>query len=170
MIEIKKYAGLSDPVKEQLNFFIEEEFGHIPIVNETEWATPDWTIIYYHDDQIATFYNIIEREIIADNHRFKAGGINNVITPKAFRGQGYSSKLLRDTRNLLFDDLNCALGLLLCADALIPFYERLGWYTVDCPVHYDQSTGKKLWQANTMLLSPKELIIPDSIDLNGLPW
>lgn len=30
----------------QLASIIKEEFGHIPIVNETTWAKPDWTIIY----------------------------------------------------------------------------------------------------------------------------
>ena len=57
MIQIKKYNELDQSAKDQLNSFIDNEFGHIPIVRETKWATPDWTIIYFQDGAIATFYN-----------------------------------------------------------------------------------------------------------------
>ena len=170
MIEIKKYPELLEQTKDKLNSYIKGEFGHIPIVNETEWATPDWTIVYYENDLIATFYNIVEREIMIDNKVFKVGGINNVITPKEFRGKGYASKTLRETEHLIFDDLNCDLGVLLCADSLIPFYERLNWYKVDCPVYFEQSSGVKLWESNTMLLTKNEKMSPQRIELNGLPW
>lgn len=170
MVDIKKYAELLGKTKEKLNSYIENEFGHIPIVSETEWATPNWTIIYYENDQIATFYNIVEREIIIDNKMFKVGGINNLITPKEFRGKGYASKILRKTEHLIFDNLNCDLGVLLCANSLIPFYEKLNWYKVDCPVYFKQSSSIKLWKSNTMLLTKNERMSPQKIELNGLPW
>ncbi|MDO5979350.1 GNAT family N-acetyltransferase [Flavivirga spongiicola] len=170
MIEVKKYSELLEQTKDKLNAFIKGEFGHIPIVNEMEWAIPDWTIIFYENDQIATFYNIIETHIRIDNKIFKVAGINNVITPKKFRKKGYASKTLEATEDLIFDDLNCEMGVLLCADNLIPFYEKLNWYKVDCPVYFEQSTGEKLWKANTMLLSKKEKMNPQRIKLKGLPW
>ncbi len=170
MIEIKKYSELLEKTKNALNSFIDNEFGHIPIVNETEWATPDWTIVYYKNDLIATFYNIIEREITVDGKIYKIGGINNVITPKEFRGKGYASKTLKNTEKLIFDELKCAFGVLLCADNLIPFYEKLNWYKVKCPVYFEQSSGQKLWGANIMLLTKNEKLNPAKIELNGLPW
>lgn len=170
MIEVKKHHELLEKTKDKLNSYIKDEFGHIPIVNETEWATPDWTIVYYEKNRIATFYNIIVREIIIDNRVFKVGGINNVITPKEFRRKGYASKILRNTEHLIFDNLKCDLGVLLCADNLIPFYEKLNWYIVNCPVYFEQSTGVKLWKSNTMLLTKNEKVIPQKIHLNGLPW
>lgn len=170
MIEIKKYTELLEQTKDKLEAYIKSEFGHIPFVNELEWAVPDWTIIYYEDDKIASFYNVVLREIVVDKQMLKVGGINNVITPKDFRGKGYASKILRETDNLIFNDLNCDLGVLLCADNLIPFYERLNWYKVDCPVYFDQSSGEKLWSANTMLLTKNDQLKPKRIELNGLPW
>lgn len=170
MIEVKRYNELSGQVREQLSSYIEGEFGHIPIVNETEWATPNWTIVYFESGQIATFYNIVEREIIFDNKKYKIAGINNVITPKEFRGKGYASKTLRETESLIFEELNCKMGVLLCSDDLIPFYEKLNWYKVDCPVYFEQSIGKKLWGANIMLLTENEELLPNRIELNGLPW
>lgn len=170
MIVVKKYVELANETKDKLTSLINSEFGHIPIVNETEWATPDWTIIQFVNDEIATFYNIVIREIIIDGEKIKVGGINNVITPKEFRGKGYASKTLSETEYLIFNDLTCELGVLLCADNLIPFYERLNWYKVDCTVYFAQSTGQKIWKANTMFLSRNKKLSPSKIDLNGAPW
>lgn len=170
MIDIQKYPFLIDQTKAQLNSYIRTEFGNIPIVNETEWATPDWTILIYENDQIVTFCNIVLREIVTDEERFKIGGINNVITPKKFRGKGYASTVLKKAETFIFNDINCDHGVLLCADDLIAFYQRLNWYVVNCPVYFAQSTGQKLWSANTMFLSKSKKLNPARIDLNGLPW
>lgn len=171
MIEISKYADLSPETRERLDSYIHAEFGHIPIVNETKWATPDWTIINFIDNEIAAFYNIVQRHIVFDNKILKGAGINNVITPAKFRGKGLATSTLRETEAFLFDELGADIGVLLCADNLVPFYKRLDWYKVDCPVYFDQPDGKKLWQANTMLLSVNsEKPEPDKIDLRGLPW
>ncbi len=171
LIEVKRYKELQLQVKSKLDSYIENEFGHIPIVKETEWATPDWTIIQYHQGDIATFYNIVIRKIIIDGKIFKAAGINNVITPLEYRGKGFASKTLKETEYLIFEDFNCDLGVLLCADNLIPFYEKLNWYLVECPVYFQQSTGQKLWGANTMLLTKTDQQLkPTKIELNGTPW
>jgi hypothetical protein len=170
MIKIQRFSELSTETKGQLDTIIESEFGHIPIVKQTIWASPDWTIINYCEDEIATFFNVVIRVISIDEQHFKAAGINNVITPEKFRGKGFSTNTLSETKKFLFEDLNLDLGLLLCADDLVPFYKRLGWYRVDCPVYFDQPTEKKVWTANTMLLTNKKTLYPQKIDLNGLPW
>ncbi|HKK61106.1 MAG TPA: GNAT family N-acetyltransferase [Bacteroidales bacterium] len=170
MIEVVRYPELDDEIKRTLENLIEAEFGHISIVSETEWAKPDWTFICYNNSEIVSFYNIVQRNIIIDNIKVKIAGINNVITPEKFRGNGYASKMLRETEYFIFDDLNSKYGLLLCADELISFYERLNWYKVGCPVHFTQSDGEKVWGANTMLLTKAKKIFPKQIHLNGLPW
>ncbi len=170
MIEITRFTELDTEIKSALKGFIKNEFGHIPIVKQTEWASPDWTVIYFVGNQIATFYNIIEREISIDGKESKVAGINNVITPKEFRGNGYASKLLSETENLIFEKLKSEFGVLLCADSLIPFYEKLGWYKIDCPVYFKQSVGERLWGANTMLLTKGKKVTPTLVKLNGLPW
>lgn len=170
MIAIEKYDQLSVETKASLNSYIQAEFGHIPIVQETAWAIPDWTVLYTENNTIVTFLNIIERSVLIDGISCKIAGINNVITPPPFRGKGYSSQALNETTGFLFNELKAAHGLLLCSDAMIPFYNRLGWYTIDSAVYFDQPPGKKQWTANTMLLSPHHTIAPATIDLQGLPW
>ena len=97
-------------------------------------------------------------------------GVNNVITPKEFRGKGYASKMLRETENLIFEELKFEAGVLLCAYEVIPFYEKLNWYNVYCPVYYNQSKERRLWAANTMFLTKNSMLTPKLISLNGLPW
>ncbi len=170
MIEIQKYSELKNQIRNQLDLLIEEEFGHIPLVKEIKWATPDWTIINYYENEIATVYNVIERTVTIDNEQLKAAGINNVITRPKFRGKGFSTSTLADTEHFLFDNLEAKLGLLLCAEHLVPFYRRLSWYNINCKVYFNQASEKKLWTANTMLLSKMSNYDPGKIDLNGLPW
>jgi predicted acetyltransferase len=170
MITIEKCDLLSPATKETLDNYIQTEFGHIPIVRETSWAMPDWTVLYTEDNTIVTFLNIVERTVLIDGTAVKIAGINNVITPPAFRGKGYSSQALNHTTPFLFNGLKAEHGLLLCADAMTPFYKRLGWYTVNSTVYFDQPSGNKEWTANTMLLSSRQTIAPAVIDLQGLPW
>jgi len=170
MIDIIEYSKLNKDIRAKLDILIENEFGHIPIVKETEWAVPNWTIINYGSNDIQTFYNLILREIKIDGVKCKIGGVNNVITPHQFRGKGHSTETLSKTEYLIFEEFKCEYGILLCADSLIPFYERLNWYKINCPVYFNQSSGKKLWQANAMMLSKSNNIQPINIDLEGLPW
>jgi hypothetical protein len=170
MTTIYKTADLAAGIRLQLDEFVEKEFGHIPIVKETEWATPSWTILYFSGSEIASFYNIVERNVRIDEQVYKTAGINNVITPPSYRGKGFSSLLLRETTAFIFNELKNDIGLLLCADNLIPFYEKMNWYKVDCPVYFTQKEESRLWMANTMLLTPGKRLVPSVIDLNGLPW
>jgi len=170
MTTIYKTADLDAGIRKQLGELVEKEFGHIPIVKETEWATPSYTIIYFSGNEIGSFYNIVERDVRIDDQLYKTAGINNVITPPSYRGKGFSSLLLRETMEFIFDELKKDIGLLLCADNLVPFYEKLNWYKVDCPVYFKQKEESRQWIANTMLLTPDKKLQPSGIDLNGLPW
>ncbi|MDX5437801.1 MAG: GNAT family N-acetyltransferase [Pontibacter sp.] len=173
MIKLLKYATLQPEVRQQLDHHIAQEFGHVPFVQEREWAQPDWVLALYAEEQLATFYNVVLREVSLDGKLYRVAGINNVITPAAYRGKGYASRLLQETKALLFEQLGCSFGLLLCADALVPFYSRLGWYKLDnCALYYQQPDGEQYYDSNTMLLASTQQpqFFPQHIHLNGLPW
>jgi hypothetical protein len=170
MIQIEKYSHLPSEIRTSLNELVQLEFGNIPIVQETQWAVPDWTVMYLEEGKLVSFYNIVERIALIDDKEYKVAGINNVITPAEYRGMGYSTKTLKISEYFLFEEIKSDLGILLCADDLVPFYQRLSWYKVDCPVYFQQPSGQKLWSANTMLLSKTDKLTPVKIDLNGLPW
>jgi predicted acetyltransferase len=170
MIECVRYPEIPLNIKEDLNSHIHNEFGHIPFVNNMKWSSPDWTLFIRENDEISTFLNIVLREVDFDNRKIHVAGINNVITPKKFRGNGYASKIMNEATNFIFNQLNLEHALLLCADSVIPFYKNLGWYQVDSKVYFDQPSGTKLYDSNTMLLTCKSSVSPREINLNGLPW
>lgn len=170
MITITRYNTLNSSVRALIELTIRKEFGHIPIVKQTLWSVPDWSVACFVEDELASFCNIIVREIRIDDRIYVAAGVSNVITLPQYRGRGFSTAILRATKDEIFKTLKADLGLLLCSDDLIPFYERSGWYQVDCPVYFNQEVGTRLWLANTMLLSRDEHRQPKEIDLQGLPW
>jgi GNAT superfamily N-acetyltransferase len=101
----------------------------------------------------------------------RVAGLNELVTFPAHRGRGVASRLLRETEAQWFESLGAQCGLLLCADALLPFYSRLGWRKVDGRVSYGQPDGPKIWAANCMLLDPfRKVALARDIDLCGLPW
>lgn len=173
MIKITRSNELPDKVRQQIENTVKSEFSHISFVQEISWSKPDWTIIYTKNNELLSFYNIIIRAVRFDDKTQIIAGVNNVITLPAHRGNGHSSKLLRSTTNFLFDDLQVDYGLLLCADELVSFYRRLGWYEVHSDVFFQQPTDQlKQWTANTMLLAngEKGKVNPQKINLCGLPW
>ncbi|WP_439879908.1 GNAT family N-acetyltransferase [Pontibacter sp. MBLB2868] len=172
MIKSISYVNLSPETRAELQHHIDNEFGHVAFVQAHTWAQPDWSVIKYEGNSIAAFYNIVVRDVTIDGQLYKVAGINNVITPKAYRGKGFATEVLRTTEKLLFKELECSYGLLLCADALLPFYSRLGWYLVQASLYYDQPSGKQLYDSNVMILTPNHSahIMPSEINLNGLPW
>lgn len=93
MIKIQRFTEPSSDTKERTNGLINDEFGDIPIVKKTSWASPGWTIINYFENEIVTSYNVVIREITIDNQDLKTAGINNVITQKNFVEEDFQLKL-----------------------------------------------------------------------------
>jgi len=146
------------------------EFDQFAIVRETDWARPDWTWLIASPEP-AAFYHLVERTVRMDGAEIRVAGLNNLVTLPAHRGRGAASELLRRTQPHWFDKLGAQMGLLLCADALLPFYTRLGWQRSHATVTFAQPRGARAWAANCMLLDPSRR--PAScreIDLCGLPW
>jgi predicted GNAT family N-acyltransferase len=156
--------------RERVDSLVDKEFGHIPFVQNLTWSKPDWLVTLEEDNDLLALYHLVSREVQLDGQTYQAAGINNVITPQQHRKRGYASKLLQETNSFIFTELKSEFGLLLCADAVIPFYEKLGWYKVDCDLYFEQPDGIRLYDSNAMILSKEVRFSPKQINLNGLPW
>jgi GNAT superfamily N-acetyltransferase len=166
-----RYCDLPEYLRQELDRHALAEFGGFSLVRETAWATPDWSFRALEGRELACFYSLVQRVARFDGEPTPVAGLNNLVTLPPFRGRGLASRLLRDTESFWFDTLQARYGLLLCADALLPFYARLGWQRVQAPVRYSQPTGERAWIANAMVLAPdRALIQAREIDLCGLPW
>jgi hypothetical protein len=187
-IQIEKYSTLPQEFRKQLNDMTYAEFGHIPAVMETVWAKPNYTALFYIENKLVTFYHLLSRFVKFDDKTTHVVIVQNVITPPQYRAHHYATLALKEGENFIFDTIKAQYSLLLCGEDRIPFYERLSWETIPCPVYYQQPDDKKrLWQATAMLLQPpfevdytvegqnpdafgKGFIMPSKIDLCGLPF
>jgi GNAT superfamily N-acetyltransferase len=170
-VSCSRYFELPAERRQQLGTLANAEFARFALVRETQWTPPDWSYLAFEGDELAAFYNIIERTVKVDGESVRVAGLNNLVTLPAHRSRGVASRLLRETQQQWFESLGAECGLLLCADALLPFYERLGWQKVESRVSYTQPDGPRTWAANCMLLNPlAKLAVAREIDLCGLPW
>lgn len=172
IIEQVRHHDLPHARREQLRLLASEAFDQFPIVRETRWAVPDWTFLGMAEDGgLACFHHLVERAVRIDGQPVAVAGLNNLITTQAYRGRGLASELLAASERAWFSSLDARYGLLLCAEALLPFYKRLGWQRVSAEVRFEQPGGMRVWGAECMVLDPaRDAIDPTVIDLRGLPW
>ncbi|WP_082582691.1 GNAT family N-acetyltransferase [Frateuria sp. Soil773] len=171
-IRTYRYSELSKERRDQLRSLASNEFDQFPIVQQTNWATPDWSFLGIESQgQLACFYNLVERVVRFNDQPVKVVGLNNLVTAPDYKRLGLASHLLSSTEAQWFSVFNASYGLLLCANHLIPFYRRLGWQRVSSEVRFMQGERECVWGAECMVLSPlREVIDPAAIDLCGLPW
>jgi GNAT superfamily N-acetyltransferase len=166
-----RYDELPTEQRELLEQIANVEFGQVALVRETRWAEPEWSFQLFDGESLAAFYNVVLRAVRFDGVSVRAAGLNTMITVAAHRGQGVASRLLLETQPRWFDTLGAECGVLLCADALVPFYARLGWRRTDARVLYEQPAGSRTWESNCMLLDPRGAFeASHDVDLCGLPW
>ncbi len=171
IVEAFSSSDLPGDLRTAIEQYTYAEFGHIPIVQKYKWATPTWSIVVRVGGELRSFLNVVEREALIDKRSVQLAGINNVITPPPFRGNGYSSLAMGFVAKWIFETLNVELGLLLCADELVPFYQRLGWQSATGSLVFDQPGGKITWTQNVMVYTrDRSRFIADKIDLCGFPW
>lgn len=169
-IEHHLVAELPTDLRLELSNRVDREFGHIPIVREHVWATPTWAFMGFVDDQLVTFLNIVDRQVMADGQPLHCFGLNNVITDPQHRQQGYSSQLNKVAQEFMHETDPSGCGFLFCADDLLSFYKDRGWKKFEGAVTVSQPSGDKSWPSNAMFYD----LIGDrswqSIHLCGLPW
>jgi GNAT superfamily N-acetyltransferase len=170
-IQISRYRELDPERREQIDRAAWVEFEKYAIVRETDWAEADWTFLGFEQQELVAFFNLVDRVVRFDDTPVRVAGLNNMVTLPAHRGCGHASRLLSEAQPRWFDEFGFDAGLLLCADALVPFYERLGWRKIRCPVVYAQPGGEWTWTASCMVLESRQAIAATRrVDLQGAPW
>lgn len=149
-----------------------EIFAGSPLAKQLAWVSEfAYQVVVYQDSVPVSYLRIVDRTGLVDGHPVRMGGVADVMTPPQYRRKGFGGVAVEESGRAIFDGMQAQLGVLFCADELIPFYARHGWQLADCPVTIDQPGGKRLWPQHTMLLArPGETWAPKSIDICGLPW
>jgi aminoglycoside 2'-N-acetyltransferase I len=135
------------------------------------WSEPDWHVLVRVGGEWVTHVDIVERVGAVACRPVRLGGIGGVTTLPEWRSRGFASAALENAAAFMRDELRVEFGLLVCDDAMVPFYRRLGWEVVEGPLTFDQPGGKVTYPDVTMVLPCGESEWPEgTIDLCGLPW
>ena len=136
------------------------------------WASPQWSILVWDEDELISRVGLVAREIISNGEPKVIGGIGSVLTHPERQDKGHATEAMCEAVRLFNEELKVAYGLLFCTSRLIEFYKRLQWKPFEGQVFVEQPRGKVEFSANNaMVLDIKEPApLNGSLDLNGLPW
>jgi predicted acetyltransferase len=169
-IEIIESTKIGEDLSRELAKRVQREFGHVEIVKTHKWAEPTWSFLGWKNDEVVSFLNIIDRQGQVDGKQVQLLGLNNVITEPNHRGKGYSKKLNLAALDFMSKQNPDGLGVLFCADNLMPFYSSLGWEKFSGKTIVWQPSGEKVWPSNCMTYSFGAMAPLGEINLKGLPW
>jgi len=137
----------------------------------TKWATADWTVMGWEDEELVTNIHIIERTCMVGEQPVKLGGIGNVATKVEWRKRGYATKALKLAVDFLHYPLKVDFGLMIATEKMIHGYEKRGWNVVAQSMLIEQPPEKKTFRIPIMTLPVLKQDWPEGgIDLCGLPW
>jgi predicted acetyltransferase len=137
----------------------------------TKWASPDWAVMVWEDEDMVTNVHIIERTALVAGQPVKIGGIGNIATKVEWRKRGYATSALKVAMDFLRDPLQVDFGLMIATEKVIPSYEKYGWKMIAQSMLIDQPDGRRAFSIPILVLPVCKETWPEGpIDLCGLPW
>jgi GNAT superfamily N-acetyltransferase len=170
-IEVQALGDLSeDEVAKIMALRARIDFA-VPDYAWTPMGEKKWRVLVWVGDELASHVGILEREVRAGDRSVRVGGLYTVMTAPEWRGKGLAGQALRAAADFMRDRLGAEFGLLLCRDALLPFYRSHGWRLVEDSVVFDQPAGKTVSALNALYLPLGEADWPaGTLDFCGPPW
>ncbi len=149
-----------------------EAFGDLAICKAFEYqAGSDYCVLVYDNENLVGFGAVFRREIKFDTKTLTMGGVGGIIIAPCHRRMGYGTVIMKEACRIIFNDLKCDLGGLLCLMENVEFYKGLGWRTSDAKVFVDRAGEKVPWPEYFMYHPKTDSDIQvKEIDLCGLPW
>lgn len=145
--------------------------------NGIEWSDGQFRVLAWDNDAWGAIVEILKRTIIVGEREVVVGGVGGVMTVPAMRGRGLATSAMRHAADFICGKLQADAGMLFCTQALIPFYERLGWYDLQRKITYHQSDGARVMDTRghadgcAMFKPCGDFVFPyGAIDVRGTLW
>ena len=87
-IEVKSASELSTFEKARQDCVVTSSL--YAFLTGTKWATADWTVMVWEDEDLVTNVHIVERTVLVGGQPVRLGGIGNVATKVEWRKRGYA--------------------------------------------------------------------------------
>jgi len=125
----------------------------------------------YLDDELVGFAHVFVRKGLINDSAVLIGGLGSVMTATKHQGSGIGSKTVEIANDVILRNFRADLGVLLCKNTLVPFYEKLWWRRMQRPVIINQPPENIEWPHEAMILlrHPNDNL-PNKLDLCGLPF
>lgn len=137
-----------------------------------EWARPEWGVLVTDSKLGLTSYTgIVIREASHDGVGVHIGGIGGVATHPDSRRRGFAAAGIGRAVDFLLEQ-GVLFALLVCDQALIPYYRSLGWRVFAGTVLDEQRGVTEVFTFNEVMVLDMNGPAPESgtIDLRGPPW
>jgi len=138
---------------------------------------PDHRLWLEEPDGAAVAHLDFERRVIGvGNQEVLVAGVGEVATHPAWQGQGLGRRLMGELGRVLTTDTPVSFGYLGCREAVVGFYERVGWHRVRQTIRdIDPATGQWTMSEAPTLIRPAMAPLAawpreGVVDLRGMWW
>lgn len=167
-ITIERSADLAPPDAAAVRTFLT---GIFQPADDDVYAEPQHILRVWVGDEWVGVVEIVDHTIAVGGRAVRIGGIGGVSTSPTHRRRGYASAAMAAAARFAFEELGVPFAMLFCADAMVPFYERLDWRRVERRCRYVGRGGREAFDDLFMFLAPDGADFPaGEIDLLGPQW
>lgn len=139
-----------------------------------EWQGGLYRVLVWKDEQWGGIVEISPRKIAIGAQLVSVGGVGGVMTLATMRGFGLGKVVMQRAIEFICTELQANMGMLYCADSLIPFYQKLGWQLMmQRPFVFHQADGIRTLpdKHNVMIYLCDNFEIPaGEVDVKGKLW
>lgn len=155
--------------------------GEVRLGSDLRWADldakTDYLIRCHEDADLRACAWATKRTVTVSDHELRVAGIRGVVTDPDYRRRGCGRAVMERAHELMRSFADCEVALLFSSVMAVPFYESLGWRTVDGPVTCEQPGARidyteALPTAPVMALALRHAAgLPfGPIHVQGFPW
>lgn len=135
------------------------------------WRPKDLHFLLEDDGRVVSHVGLLRHAVTAGGRSVEVAGVGGVVTVPGAQGHGYAQRGMRHAAEFFCREWGVEFGLLFCRDALVAFYERLGWQLVEAPVRIEQPDGPVESSMNVMVLPCDGRPWPEGeVRLQSFPW
>lgn len=168
-VEIRLSENLSEEERRALFEWGENIFGAEDL--RYRWRPKDLHFVTEEDGRPVSHVGLVRQDVSAGGRPVTVAGVGGVVTVPEAQGRGLAQRGMRHAAEFMCQEWGVEFGLLFCRDALVPFYERLGWRVVNDPVEVEQESGPVVSSLNVLVLPCGGREWPEGpVSLNSLPW
>lgn len=149
-VEIRVSGALTDEERRTLFEWGEDIFG--PDDKRYRWRPKDLHFMLEEDGRLSSHVGLLRHAVTVGGRAVTVAGVGGVVTIPQAQGRGHAQRAMRHAAEFFCREWGVEFGLLFCRDALVPFYQGLGWQLVEGPVEVEQPDGPVVPAFNVLVL------------------